>query len=151
MRLVLDATAFFLDLPLEGELYTTPSVVAELADLSSKCRYEALLARGLRVQEPGRERQAEVEKAASGSGDSGVLSGTDRDLLSLALEVSAAVATDDFAVQNVAQRLGLRVRTLQQRRARPRQWRYRCTGCGKYSEEPGDCPVCGAEVKRTIK
>jgi len=68
MRLVLDATAFFLDIPLEGELYTTPSVVAELADLASKCRFEALLARGLRVQEPGRERREEVEKAASASG-----------------------------------------------------------------------------------
>ena len=29
-------------------------------------------------------------------------------------------------------------------------WRYRCTGCGRYFEDPTkECPVCGSRVKTT--
>ena len=50
MKSVLDATVFFTDYPVTGECYTTPSVVAELVDLKSRCRYDLLVAAGLRVR-----------------------------------------------------------------------------------------------------
>ena len=40
MRSVLDSSAFFTAAVFEGELYTTPSVISELRDLSSKARAE---------------------------------------------------------------------------------------------------------------
>ncbi|MFY9749067.1 MAG: nucleotide-binding protein, partial [Methanoregula sp.] len=52
MKCVLDATVFFSDYPVTGECYTTPSVVAELKDLTSKCRYDLLVEAGLRVCQP---------------------------------------------------------------------------------------------------
>jgi UPF0271 protein len=80
-----------------------------------------------------------------------VLSPADRDILALALELGAVLITDDFAVQNVAHRLGIATRSIRQRPARAIRWRYRCSGCGRYWQEPGDCPVCGAQIKRKIK
>lgn len=151
MRRALDATAFFVEIPLEGELFTTPLVVDELADTRSRCRFEALSAAGMRVVAPGRDSLRKVTQVSVGSGDEGVLSPADRELLALALEISAEVVSDDFALQNVAQHLGLMVCPLQQRRARKRIWRFRCPGCGRYTEGPGECPVCGAMPKRTIK
>ncbi len=151
MTLVLDASVFFSEMPVEGPAWTTPSVVEELGDLHAKCRFTALAATGLSVREPREEERARVDAAALQTGDAGVLSGTDRDILALALELEAVLVTDDFAVQNVAHRLGVRSRSIRQRPARAIKWRYRCSGCGRYWREPGECPVCGAAIKRKLK
>ncbi|MCQ8894160.1 MAG: NOB1 family endonuclease [Methanolinea sp.] len=148
---VLDATAFFLDIPLEGELYSTPAVVGELRDACSRCRLEALLATGLVVLAPEREYLQAVFDSAAASGDLSVLSPADCEVLALALQEGAGVVSDDFALQNVARHLGIVVYPLQQRRARKRQWKFRCPGCGKVVEGPGVCPVCGTVPKRTLK
>ena len=151
MRSVLDSSIFFTDAAPEWALFTTPSAVDELVDLQAKCRYENLLARGLTVRAPAPGAHARVEQAARHTGDSGVISATDTDLLALALEVGASLHTDDFAVQNVAHALGIPVVPIQQRKAAPVRWRFRCTGCGKYYRSGGDCPVCGAIIKRRLK
>ncbi|WP_292394662.1 NOB1 family endonuclease [Methanoculleus sp. UBA303] len=151
MTLVLDASVFFSEMPVEGPAWTTPSVVGELGDLHAKCRFEALSATVLAVREPREEDQVRVEAAAVRTGDAGVLSATDRDILALALELSAVLVTDDFAVQNVAHRLGIETQSIQQRPARAIRWRYRCSGCGRYWREPGECRVCGAPIKRKLK
>ncbi len=151
MTLVLDASVFFSDMPVEDPACTTPSVVGELADIHAKCRFEALAATGLFIREPREEDLARVDAAALHTGDAGVLSATDRDILALALELSAVLVTDDFAVQNVAHRLGIETRSIRQRPARAIRWRYRCSGCGRYWREPGECRVCGAPVRRKLK
>jgi UPF0271 protein len=151
MKRLLDSSFFFADYSLDGELFTTPSVVDELVDLQAKCRFENLLARGLTVVTPSPMSVAEVDRASRKTGDSMVLSGTDRELLAAAHELNATLYTDDFAVQNVAHGLGVPVHPLMQRRAAPVRWRFRCSGCGKYYENPGECPVCGAVIKRKLK
>ncbi|MDD2787502.1 PIN domain-containing protein [Methanoculleus sp.] len=151
MTLVLDASVFFAEVPVVGPAWTTPSVVGELADLHAKCRFEALAATMLTVREPREEDLTRVEAAALATGDAGVLSATDRDILALALELAAVLVTDDFAIQNVAHRLGIEIRSIRQRPARAIRWRYRCSGCGRYWLEPGDCQVCGAPIKRKLK
>jgi UPF0271 protein len=151
MKAVLDSSFFFYDLPIEGELFTTGSVVSELKDLRSKGKLEQLLAAGLIVTDPLPGSVREVAAAAIKTGDSPVLSVTDHDLLALAKERDAILYTDDFAVQNIASALGIRTQPMQQRRARQIQWKYRCSGCGRYADKPGECLVCGAEVKRKLK
>jgi UPF0271 protein len=151
MNYVLDASVFFVDLPLEDHVYTTPSVVGELVDFCAKCRYEALLASGLLIQQPSTESVARVKDAAKKTGDISVLSATDRDIIGLALDLMATLVTDDYAVQNVAHELGVDVRPIQMRRARTVAWRFRCSGCGRYYRHTGICQVCGAEIKRKIK
>ena len=151
MNLVLDASVFFIDFPLREPVYTTPTVVGELVDLCAKCRYEALLAAGLSVKPPTGESVARVKEAAKKTGDMSVLSVADQDIIGLALDLAATLVTDDYAVQNVAQELGVDVRPIQMRRARAVSWRFRCSGCGRYYRHTGICEVCGAEIKRKIK
>lgn len=151
MKAVLDASVFFSDIPLEGELFTTPSVCDELVDIRAKGNFEKLCSAGLTVVSPARESLQAVDRAAEKSRDSGVISGTDRDLLALAKELGAVLYTDDFAIQNVAGVLGVETHPILQRKARPVRWKYRCTGCGRYYSHDGDCPVCGAAIKRKLK
>jgi len=151
MKFVLDASVFFGEIPLEGELYTTPLILTELKDLRSRGRLEVLCAGGLIVTEPGEESGRRVAIAAAGSGDACVISPADREILSLALELGACLVTDDFAVQNIAIALRIQTRSLLQRKAAPRKWRFRCSGCGRYSTDTDECTVCGSPMKRTLK
>ncbi len=151
MKCVLDATVFFSDYPVTGECYTTPSVVAELKDLTSKCRYDLLVEAGLRVCQPDSGGLDRVHAAAGRSGDLAVISGTDCDVLALAGEIGATIFTDDFAIQNVAASLGILIQPLQQRQAKKIRWKFRCSGCGRYFKTDGECPVCGSIIKRKLK
>ena len=151
MRCILDSSVFFCECPVEGELYTTPSVLDELCDLRAKGKFEKLYASGLRVVSPTKESHAQVLCAAEKTRDLRVISGTDCDLLALALDCDAIVYTDDFAIQNVAAELGVAVHPIQQRAAKKITWKYRCSGCGRYFETDGECLICGSEIKRKLK
>ena len=151
MSTVLDASFFFGEFPAEGDLFTVPPVVDELKDIRAKGNFEKWCARGLRVQSPTEESRKRVNSAARATKDITVISSTDRDLLALALDLGADLYTDDFAIQNVAFILGVKTIPILQRKARRIQWKYRCSGCGRYAEQAGECPVCGAAIKRKLK
>ena len=151
MNAVLDTSLFFIEYTVSGDLFTTPSVVEELVDLRSKCRFESLLASGLRVAGPSAGGIEQVRRAAEKTGDTDKLSVTDRDLLALALDLGATLYSDDFAIQNVAHELGVTTAPVQQRSAKKRLWKFRCTGCKRFYRASGECPVCGSPIKRTIK
>ena len=152
--LILDTSAFFINLPLNGKVLTVPRVIDELKDLKGKARLEVLLSQGMIVSEPSQESLISVQKAAEKSGDSSVLSQTDKDILALAVEVQGVICTDDFALQNTAQHLKIGVHSMMQKKAEMRIWRLRCSGCGKYFDVmPADslCPICGLQVRRKNK
>jgi len=151
MRAVLDSTVFFADIPISGELFVPPSVISELRDIRAKSRFDTLLVQGLQVREPGGKARKNAGEAARRTGDLPVLSATDLDILALALEEGCGIMTDDFAVQNVALELGIPVVSIQQRSAKRIKWRFRCSGCGRYYDSEGECPVCGSPVKRKLK
>ncbi len=153
--LVLDTSAFFLSIPLEGNLYTVPRVESELKDLRGKARFAVLLDGGMEIKPPTRKSLKTAKEAAGKCGDLRVLSDTDTELIALALEVKGTLVSDDFAVQNTALALGIPVQSIIQREAGPRVWQLRCTGCGKYFDQiptkAGDCPICGSALKRKNK
>jgi UPF0271 protein len=126
-------------------------VVEEISDVRSRCRLEALLATGLSVVTPSGESVRRVAAAAGEIGDITRLSPADTDLLALSLDLGAIIVTDDYAIQNVAQRLGLRVEGILQRKARPRRWKFRCPGCNRRYSAAGTCPVCGSLLSRSLK
>ncbi|RPJ53918.1 MAG: nucleotide-binding protein, partial [Methanobacteriota archaeon] len=118
---------------------------------TSRLRFERLRGQGLEVRDPTTGSRAAIQAAAGASGDAGVLSEADIDLLALARDLAAVIVTDDFAIQNVALRIGISTQQIQQRSARRVRWRFRCTGCGRYYLTSGECPICGAPMKRTMK
>jgi len=151
MRRVLDASALLSGASFDGELYTTPEAVAEVRRLGSSPQLDAVLATKVRVLSGSRESLEAVDEEARHTGDIERLSPTDRGLLALARDLGATILTDDYSIQNVAARLRVPYERVLERGIREVvQWRYRCTGCGRFFEEPmKECPVCGSRVRTT--
>lgn len=155
MRYVLDATALRSGAAVSGEseCHTTPSVLGEVKRGAASKRLALLLESGnLRVSEPNDRHLDAVKKAASETGDLTRLSGTDLDILALALELGAKLLSDDYSVQNVARVLGVEIICTAEAGIREVfVWGFRCRGCGRrYENKMAECPVCGSEV-RTVR
>jgi UPF0271 protein len=148
--LVLDSSFFIEDRSLEGDedALSLPGVRDELED-ASRFRFDATVGQGMRLETPSDEAVREVRGAARETGDASVLSGTDIRLVALACDEDATLVTDDYAMQNVASRLGVGSRGIGKKRIdEERDWRYQCAGCGRVYDEKKRCGVCGSETTR---
>jgi UPF0271 protein len=148
---VLDASAFIYGMFPGGELVTPSKVYEEVKDEASRLKLEMLA--HLKVKEPEPPYVDEAKKAAQETGDSVRLSPSDVDLLALAAEEHAAgkdvaLLTDDYAVQNVARKMGLTILPLHQKRIKYKiVWEKRCMGCNRTYKEGDVCEVCGSPLK----
>ncbi|MFQ5920153.1 MAG: NOB1 family endonuclease [Thermoplasmata archaeon] len=150
MKLVLDTSAILSGMDFAGDVYVPSSVLREARKGGLDPRVEAVLETKSRIFEPRNRDLRRVSEAPQETGDNASLSPTDREVLALALQLDAAVVTDDYAIQNVADRLGLHYQpALLPGIRRPEGWSFRCRGCGRYWPQAFEaCPVCGAEVRR---
>jgi len=147
---VLDASAFIGDYHTDDDTATIPLVREELEDDASGYRFDALEGGGMRIHVPDGETVERVERAANTTGDATELSRTDTRLLAAALELDATLVTDDYAVQNVADALEVRVESIAREGIDERRnWRYQCQGCGReYDEHRERCQICGSDLSR---
>ena len=150
MQYILDASYFFADRFLEGELWTTDEVRDEVKDFSSRARFNLLMENGLKIGSASVQEMKMVQECAEKSGDLRVLSKTDLSVVALGLSLRGTVVSGDFAVQNICRHLNIRVMSLQEKTAKKKVWKLICSGCG--AEIPigeKDCPICGsAPIKR---
>ncbi|WP_372912971.1 NOB1 family endonuclease [Salinigranum sp.] len=148
MRL-LDSSAFINDYHTDDQTASIPAVRDELEG-SAAMRFEAMEGAGMHVHIPTEGTIAKVRRAATETGDAGVLSETDTRLVAAAFELDATLVTDDYAMQNVAARLDVACDVISQDGiTEQRQWRYQCQGCGReFDEDEGRCPVCGMDLAR---
>ena len=148
---VLDSVAFLTRRHPQGELLTVSGVEPELVNRRSREYHAQLAAAGMQVAMASETARQQVETAAQETGDASVLSPVDLELLALALERSATLVTDDFAMQNVAAALGIAWLPVETDGiAKQLRWRWTCSGCQQRWDEPhGECPTCGSELRRT--
>ena len=159
--LVLDTSALIMGLDplgLELEIYSVPEVTEELSDETGpSIRLTASISSGkLKIQNPTLPSQKEVEGKAMMLGDKFSLSKADENVLALALDLSREgktpiIVSDDYAVQNVAEGLGIAYQPLATLGIRQRfRWIYYCPACFRQhaGENPRVCQVCGTELKR---
>jgi len=146
---VLDATAFIEGYETDEQTATIPAVRAELEDATAY-RFDAMEGSGMHVQIPDEVTVDEVRRAAGETGDLDVLSDTDVRLVAAALELDGTLVTDDYAVQNVAERLDVPVEVVARDGIEEqRNWHFQCAGCGReFEEDRGRCPVCGSDLTR---
>lgn len=140
------------------QLATTPLLVKEMLRHGLKDVVQMLSdTQKLRILEPTPESIKVVVDAATGLGDIAYLSKPDQQLLALAIDLSkqnfrVVVLTDDYSIQNVAQRLSIHFRSIGEHGIREIiQWETYCPGCGhKFRDHSrGDsCPICGTLLKR---
>jgi UPF0271 protein len=150
---ITDSSVFILGMPLStrvrNRIITTPEVVSELVDIKSKMVFEAALESGVEVEPSLPHLITEVRSHASRTGDIERLSDTDIGILAKALEHGGILCTDDYAIQNVAESLGIETEPILQEGIKETfEWGRRCKGCGRHFEsDVRICQVCGSETK----
>jgi len=160
--IVLDASAFIAGLDpfsLEGHAFTVPGVRSEVSPSSmGSLRLRLAEESGkLTVKEPSSEALEEARKASALLGDAIKLSDVDVELLALAIELKGEgyetlIITDDYAIQNVAKRLGIAFSPVATFGIKEElTWVVYCPAC--FARFPGDlavkeCPICGTPLKR---
>jgi len=146
---VLDTSAFIHEYTTEDSVVSVPEVHDEL-DGETALRFDAMEGSGMTIHVPAPEAVENVKRAARGSGDLAELSDTDVRLIATAVELHATLVTDDYAMQNVAERLDLDVEPIARDGiTEEREWRFQCVGCGRtFDENRERCPICGSDLTR---
>jgi UPF0271 protein len=146
---VLDASAFIHEYHTDEPIASIPLVREELED-EHAYRFDALEGSGMHLHIPDEETVERIERAARETGDAGELSETDIRLVSAAFELDGRLVTDDYAMQNVAEKLSVAVEVIAREGIDERRdWLFQCAGCGREFEERRDrCPICGSELTR---
>ncbi|QLH81069.1 NOB1 family endonuclease [Halosimplex pelagicum] len=146
---VLDASAFINEYHTTEQQATVPLVREELED-ESAYRYDAMEGSGMHIHIPEEETVERIERAARETGDLETLSETDIRLVAAAFELDGRLVTDDYAMQNVAEKLEVAVELIAREGiSEQRDWRFQCSGCGREFDENHDrCPVCGSDLSR---
>ncbi len=143
--IVADSSVFICGKNLAGEVITVPGVERELKDIRSRMRFQMA---EVWVEPPSKEMVKRARKAAQKTGDALVLSEVDIDLLAKALELGAKLATDDYALQNVALHLGVEVEPIAQPKIKRILTRnQKCRGCGR-TFQGDECPICGTPARK---
>lgn len=133
--------------------FIIPHSVMEEIKLGKIARSLSWQEEDLFIVDPARDSVEKVKATAKETGDLEAMSSTDIDVVAVALERGGTVVSDDFAIENVSSKLGIRfVGADLQSISRTIKWQFRCTGCGRrFSRHQVACPVCGHELRRTVK
>ncbi|MFB6108497.1 MAG: NOB1 family endonuclease [Haloplanus sp.] len=146
---VLDASAFIHEYHTTDSTASIPLVREELED-ESAYRFDAMEGAGMHIHIPADNTVETVERAATETGDAEELSGTDVRLVAATFELDGTLVTDDYAMQNVADHLGVDVEVIARDGiTEQRDWRFQCQGCGREFDDHRDrCPICGSDLSR---
>lgn len=141
-----------------ADMVTIPHVEDEMRSEDAALRYDISKAEGLRVEAAEDSFIEIVKEQAAQTRDIEKLSSTDIGILAKALEYreklgdDAVLITDDFAVQNIATRLGIVVMPVAQRVITDQIiWQKQCIGCFRHFKDGDDCPVCGSPLRKKMK
>lgn len=149
MRVVLDTSAiiYLQDFRKFDEIFIPFLVAEEVKDKLSSMKLEAIEAR---IIEPEENFVKEIKKIARKTGDLEKLSKADIQVLALAKQLEATVVSDDYNIQNVAKKLGIKyIPVLTKGIKEIYFWRKYCPACKKkFKDNLKECPVCGAKLKR---
>ncbi len=160
--IIIDTSAFvagFDPFSIAEAEYTVPMVREEIFGNSmASIKFKLAEESGrLVIREPEEKFLEKVKESATSVGDAFFLSEPDLHVLALALQLktegcSPLVATDDYSIQNVADRLGMKFVSLGTLGIRKQlRWIRYCPACRKQypaGYESSVCEVCGTKLKR---
>lgn len=155
-RYVLDASAILhstLDFSKGGYLMPK-SILDEIHDETARILiHSAIKSGGITIKNPAVSSIKKVIEKAKETGDFENLSSADIDVIALAIENNCPVITDDYAIQNVAERFGLKFETVVQEGIKKGiSWKRICGGCKReYEMNSRICRICGSVLKKVPK
>ena len=155
---VLDTSAL-ISWPL-SELSGSMIVSSQVSELEkhSPTRADIIESLGLIISEPSIESLATISELAMETGDMTGISQTDLSLVALAHCRGAALVTDDYRMQNLAEILGMEWRgAIMDGISETWRWELKCIGCGTVYGSPEspsrnkrvlkECKNCGSVLK----
>ena len=152
---VLDATAFYAGIPFSSQTthYVTTLVFDEIKHI--KKNHDALQilidSNRLLVRQPQADFQKRVEKCAQKTGDIHSLSKQDISCIALSLELNTELISDDFAVLNVSNKLGINTIPLMTNGIKVvGRWIFYCPACKKDFSDEKNCLLCGNKLKKKL-
>ena len=159
--LVLDTSAFIMGFnPSQaGQTFTVESVENELSEGTfAQLRFRLSKDKGdLTVRYPSARSLEKVESTSGRAGEKGYVSTADREVVALALDLRESgldplIVSDDYAVQNLADHLGLAYGALANFGIVHRfEWVMYCPACHRRFKPPEKkCAVCGTTLKRKV-
>ena len=146
---ILDTSAFIHEYHTDEVIASVPQVHEELEG-EHAFRFDAEEGAGMHIHSPSEGTVERITRAAGETGDADELSETDLLLVAAAFELDGTLVTDDYAMQNVAERLNVDVQVIARDGiTEQREWQFQCQGCGQiYDEHLDRCRICGTELTR---
>ena len=141
-----NAIIFLNDFRNFDEIFTVPEVIQEIKDKKTSMKLSGMT---VKTREPDAESIQSVRKMASETGDLGKLSETDIKILALANEKKLVIVSDDYNIQNVAEKIGLDYVSVFNKKIKKLViWRSYCEYCKKFYDDQVRCSRCGSELIR---
>ena len=152
---VLDATAFYAGIPFSSQTthYVTTLVFDEIKHIKKNHNALQILidSNRLLVRQPQVDFQERVEKCAQKTGDIHSLSKQDISCIALSLELNTELISDDFAVLNVSNELGINTIPLMTNGIKVvGKWIFYCPACKKDFSDEKNCLLCGNKLKKKL-
>ena len=151
----MDATAFYAGIPFSSQSthYVTTLVFDEIKHI--KKNHDALQilidSNRLLVRQPQVDFQERVEKCAQNTGDIHSLSKQDISCIALSLELNTELISDDFAVLNVSNKLGINTIPLMTNGIKVvGKWIFYCPACKKDFSDEKNSLLCGNKLKKKL-
>ena len=151
MKVVLDASAiiYLNDFRMFDEIFTVSDVVDEVKDKINVLKLSGIK---LKVIDPKESSVKEVKEISKETGDLEKLSKTDIKILALAKENSLDIVSDDYNVQNVAEKIHINYISLFSKKiTKLIRWVMYCENCNKFFENETICVKCGNRLVRKPK
>ena len=148
MKVVLDTSAiiYLNDFRIFDEIFTVSDVIDEVKDRISALKLSGI---NFKVVEPTESSIKEIKEIAKETGDLEKLSGTDIRILALAKENELTIISDDYNIQNVAEKIGINcVSLFNSKITKFIKWGKYCDNCKIFYEKRDACPKCGSQLIR---
>ena len=151
----MDATAFYAGIPFSSQSthYVTTLVFDEIKHIKKNHNALQILidSNRLLVRQPQVDFQERVEKCAHETGDIHSLSKQDISCIALSLELNTELISDDFAVLNVSNKLGINTIPLMTNGIKVvGKWIFYCPACKKDFSDEKNCLLCGNKLKKKL-
>ena len=151
----MDATAFYAGIPFSSQAthYVSTLVYDEIVHI--KKNHDALQVlintNRLLVRQPQVKFQEMVKECATKTGDINSLSAQDISCIALSVELNAELISDDFAVSNVSNILGIKIIPLMTKGIKiVGKWIFYCPACKADFPNEKECLMCGNKLKKKL-
>ncbi|MBU5537123.1 MAG: hypothetical protein KQA38_00985 [Candidatus Aenigmarchaeota archaeon] len=148
MKVVLDTSAiiYLNDFRIFDEIFTVSEVIDEVKD---KINMLKLAGMKFKIVDPTESSVNEVKETAKETGDLEKLSKADIKILALAKENKLDIVSDDYSIQNVAEKLGINYISLFSKKiTKFIRWGLYCGNCKNFSKNKKVCSKCGNKLTR---